>query len=43
LHFHVIPRSLEDYIYSVSEKYDTELFAELDDDEHEEVSKLLAD
>jgi len=41
LHFHVIPRTLEDYIYSVSEKYDTELFAQLDDIEREAVSKLL--
>lgn len=41
IHFHVIPRTLNDYIYSVSEKYDTELFAELDDTEREAVSKLL--
>lgn len=41
IHFHVIPRTLHDYIYSVSEKYDTELFAELDDVERNEVSKLL--
>lgn len=43
VHFHVIPRSLEDYIYSVSEKYETELFAQLDDVEHDEVAKILAD
>lgn len=43
IHFHVIPRSLEDYIYSVSEKYETELFAELDDVERSEVSRLLED
>lgn len=43
VHFHVIPRYLEDYIYSVSEKYETELFAELDDVERTEVSKLLED
>lgn len=41
IHFHVIPRTLEDYIYKVSEKYDTELFAQLDDAEREEVAKLL--
>lgn len=41
LHFHVIPRTLDDYIYSVSEKYDSELFAELDDTERAAVSKLL--
>ncbi|MBL8122393.1 HIT family protein [Candidatus Saccharibacteria bacterium] len=40
-HFHVIPRSLEDYIYQVSEKYDTELFADLDPLEAREVAKLL--
>lgn len=41
IHFHVIPRSFEDYIYSVSEKYDTELFAQLDEEEAAEVAKLL--
>jgi diadenosine tetraphosphate (Ap4A) HIT family hydrolase len=41
VHFHVIPRSNEDYIYQVSEKYDTDLFAELDDTERDEVAKLL--
>jgi diadenosine tetraphosphate (Ap4A) HIT family hydrolase len=41
LHFHVIPRSLEDYIYSVSEKFETELFAELDAVERDAVAKLL--
>jgi diadenosine tetraphosphate (Ap4A) HIT family hydrolase len=41
IHFHVIPRSLHDYIYSVSEKYDTELFADLDDMERDAVAKLL--
>jgi diadenosine tetraphosphate (Ap4A) HIT family hydrolase len=39
--FHIIPRTLDDYIYSVSEKYDAELFAELDDIERAAVSKLL--
>ena len=42
LHFHVIPRTLEDYIYTVSGKYEDELFAELDQTEHDEVAKLLA-
>lgn len=41
LHFHVLPRTLNDYIYSVSEKYDTELFADLDNTERAEVTKLL--
>lgn len=43
VHFHVIPRALEDYIYQVSEKYDTDLFAKLDKLEHDEVAKLLED
>lgn len=41
VHFHVIPRSLNDYIYSVVEKYETDLFAELDTVEANEVAKLL--
>jgi len=41
VHFHVIPRSLEDYIYRVAERYETDLFAELDDLERAEVAKLL--
>lgn len=41
VHFHVIPRSLYDYIYKVCEKYDTELFAALDDLEAKEVAKIL--
>jgi diadenosine tetraphosphate (Ap4A) HIT family hydrolase len=41
VHFHVIPRSLEDYIYTVSEKYETDLFADLDDLERDEVAKLV--
>lgn len=41
VHFHVIPRALDDYIYSVSEQYERDLFADLDDLERKEVSKLL--
>jgi len=41
IHFHVIPRSSEDYIYRVAERYETDLFAELDDLERAEVEKLL--
>lgn len=41
LHFHVIPRSLEDYIYQISEKYETQMFAKLDKTEHDAVVKLL--
>jgi len=39
--FHVIPRSADDYIYSVAEKFEKDLFAELDELERKEVSKLL--
>ena len=42
LTFHVIPRAKDDYLYSVSEKYEEDLFAELDDLERDEVAKLLA-
>ena len=39
--FHVIPRTLDDYIHTISEKYEAELFAELDDVERDAVAKLL--
>lgn len=39
--FHVIPRSQDDYIYTVSEKFEKDLFAELDNLERKEVEKLL--
>jgi diadenosine tetraphosphate (Ap4A) HIT family hydrolase len=39
--FHVIPRAADDYIYSVSEKYERDLFADLDSLEAKEVAKLL--
>jgi diadenosine tetraphosphate (Ap4A) HIT family hydrolase len=41
IHFHVIPRYNQDYIYQVAEKYETDLFTDLDDKEAAEVSKLL--
>jgi diadenosine tetraphosphate (Ap4A) HIT family hydrolase len=41
IHFHLIPRALDDYIYQVSEKYDSELFAELDPVEAKAVMKAL--
>jgi diadenosine tetraphosphate (Ap4A) HIT family hydrolase len=41
IHFHLVPRTQDDYIYQVSEKYDTELFASLDPSEAKEVRKLL--
>lgn len=41
VHFHVYPRARDDYLYQVSEKYETDLFAELDDLERAEVEKIL--
>jgi len=41
VHFHVLPRAREDYIYKVSEQFERDLFAELDDLERKEVEKLL--
>lgn len=41
VHYHVIPRAAEDYIYMISEKYDTELFADLDPKEAAAVTKQL--
>jgi len=41
IHFHVIPRASEDYIYQVSEHYDSELFADLDTTEAKAVAKIL--
>jgi diadenosine tetraphosphate (Ap4A) HIT family hydrolase len=42
LTFHVIPRAPNDYLYSVSEKYEDGLYAELDDLEKDAVVKLLS-
>jgi ATP adenylyltransferase len=41
LHFHVYPRSLNDYLYKVAEVYETDLFADLDDMERDAVARLL--
>ncbi|HSX15500.1 MAG TPA: HIT domain-containing protein [Candidatus Saccharimonadales bacterium] len=41
VHFHVLPRALGDYIYKVSEQFERDLFADLDDLERKEVEKLL--
>lgn len=41
VHFHVYPRSLEDYLYKVSEQYETQLFADLDEKEAQAVADLL--
>ena len=39
--FHVIPRSPEDYIHTVSEQYESDLFVNLDDMERDAVIELL--
>lgn len=39
--FHVYPRSLYDYLYKAAEIYETDLYADLDNMERNEVSKLL--
>ena len=41
LTFHVIPRSPDDYLYTVSEKYEEDLFADLDAAEAKAVGELL--
>jgi diadenosine tetraphosphate (Ap4A) HIT family hydrolase len=42
IHFHVIPRYFQDYIYQVAEKYETDLFTNLDEAEAAEAAKLLS-
>jgi ATP adenylyltransferase len=39
--FHVIPRSPDDYIYKVSEQYESDLYVELDDMERDAVEDML--
>ncbi|MBC7581626.1 HIT domain-containing protein [Aeromicrobium sp.] len=41
LTFHLIPRSRDDYLYSISGKYEDGLYAELDDLEAKAVNDLL--
>lgn len=41
VHFHVYPRSLNDYLHQVSEQYETDLFVDLDEKEAAAVAKLL--
>ena len=41
VHFHVIPRSHEDYIYKVAEQYEADLFVDLDDMERDAVINIL--
>lgn len=41
VHFHVYPRYLDDYLYKVSEQFETDLFTDLDPAEQAEFAKLL--
>jgi diadenosine tetraphosphate (Ap4A) HIT family hydrolase len=41
LTFHILPRSMNDYLHQVSGHYEDGLYAELDDKEREAVAKLL--
>ncbi len=41
VHFHVYPRYNQDYLYQVSEKFETDLFTDLDPSEQAEFAKLL--
>lgn len=41
VHYHVMPRYLNDYLYEVAEKFETDVFTELDPKEADEVAKLL--
>lgn len=43
VHFHIYPRYNEDYLYQVAEKYETDLFTDLDLAETEEFARLLED
>jgi diadenosine tetraphosphate (Ap4A) HIT family hydrolase len=43
VHFHVYPRSDNDYLYQVSEQFETDLFVELDQKEAAAVAELLTD
>ncbi|HSH18606.1 MAG TPA: HIT family protein [Candidatus Saccharimonadales bacterium] len=39
--FHVIPRSQDDYLYKVSEQYESDLYVDLDDMERDAVEDML--
>jgi diadenosine tetraphosphate (Ap4A) HIT family hydrolase len=43
VHFHVYPRYNQDYLYQVAEKYETDLFTDLDPAERDEFNHLLSD
>jgi diadenosine tetraphosphate (Ap4A) HIT family hydrolase len=39
--FHVLPRSKDDYLYKISEQYESDLFVDLDDMERDAVTDML--
>lgn len=39
--FHVLPRSKDDYIFKISEQYESDLYADLDDMERDAVTDML--
>ena len=41
MHYHVMPRSLNDKMFQVVETHDRETFEDLTDEEHDRVAKLL--
>jgi diadenosine tetraphosphate (Ap4A) HIT family hydrolase len=41
VHFHIIPRSNKDHIYTTAERYDNRLWQPLGDEEHSQISALL--
>lgn len=41
VHFHVYPRSENDYLHQISEQFEADLFVDLDDKEAAAVTKLL--
>ncbi len=41
VHFHVLPRTLEDDLYQRSMKYELDIFAELPDEERDDVLRML--
>lgn len=41
VHFHVLPRSLDDYLYKVAGQYENNLFVDLDNLERRAVAALL--
>lgn len=43
VHFHVLPRKLNDDIYNNAMKYEIEMFEELPDDEREQITKIFKD